>query len=96
MQKRAVLFIILFLFAFSFATACLWIYNLRLKQTLKKDLNTKIAKQGIDLQKYNKVKENLKRGLEEKYRADMISYKVVTKRLEQEQGNQPGQHKTAR
>lgn len=103
MQKRAVLFVSLFLFAFFSATACLWIYNLRLKQSLKKDLNTKISKQEIDLQQHNKLKEDLKRDLEEKYRADMISYKVVAKRLEQEQnkensltGKQPGQGRPTR
>ena len=91
MQKKAVLFSSLFLFALVSVSVYLWIYSLRLKGASKKYSNTKIAKQVADLQRHMKIKEDLKRSLEEKYRADMISSRAAAKRLEQMQdkGNNP-------
>jgi sensor histidine kinase regulating citrate/malate metabolism len=82
-QRKVVLAVSLLLFLFCAAGAYLWISNLRLKDSLKKALKTKAAKQGMDLQQHRELKEKLKKDLEEKYRADMISYQAVTKRLEQ-------------
>jgi hypothetical protein len=99
-QKKVVLFASLLLFILFSATAYLGISNLRLKEFLKKGLRTKITRQGADLQKHKKIKEGLKRGLEEKYRADMISSRVAAKRLKQEQARQgetkAGQEQKAR
>ncbi|MDD4894959.1 MAG: hypothetical protein PHW54_06590 [Candidatus Omnitrophica bacterium] len=88
MQKKVVLFVSLFSFVFLAVLAYFWISNLKLKESLKKDLKARIANQGKDLQRHRKIKEDLKRGLEEKYRADMISSRVVTKRLEQAQNKE--------
>ncbi len=53
--------------------------RLKLKQPLKKN---------IALQRYRQAEEDLKRDLEEKYRADLISYQVMVKRLELEKNKQ--------
>ncbi|MDD5560739.1 MAG: hypothetical protein PHT50_01205 [Candidatus Omnitrophica bacterium] len=90
MQRKVILVARLLLFVFCAAGVYLWVSNLRLKASLKKVLKTKVVKQGVELQQHKKLKEDLKKGLEEKYRADMISYQVVTKRLEQEQNKEKG------
>ncbi|MDD5129046.1 MAG: hypothetical protein PHO40_05285 [Candidatus Omnitrophica bacterium] len=88
MQKKVVLSVSLFLFVFIVVLAYLWISNLKLKESLKKDLKARITNQGKDLQKHRKIKEDIRRSLEEKYRADMVSSRVVTKRLEQAQNKE--------
>jgi sensor histidine kinase regulating citrate/malate metabolism len=87
-QKKVVLSVSLFLFVFIVVLAYLWISNLKLKESLKKDLKARITNQGKDLQKHRKIKEDIRRSLEEKYRADMVSSRVVTKRLEQAQNKE--------
>jgi len=52
-------------------------------QSLAKAVKIKEANIKIELsQQVNKEKENIKRNLEEKYRADQVSYKAMAKRLE--------------
>ncbi len=87
-RKRAVLFAGLLLFISASAAACLGFSNLRLKQSLRKDLNIKVVREELDLKRHKKVKEELKRRLEEKYRADMVSSRAASRRLEQEQSRQ--------
>lgn len=62
--------------------------NLRLRQALKETPRTERVERKIDLRQHRKLREDLKRDLEEKYRADMVSYRVMIKRLEQEKKRQ--------
>ena len=45
-------------------------------------------KKNTDLQGYQQEEVDLKKGLEEKYRADMVSYQVMVRRLELEKNKQ--------
>ena len=88
MQKKVVLATKLFLLLFCALGIYLLISNLILRQSLKKITKfAEIAKDKDSLQ-HKKLEEGIRRDLEEKYRADMVSYKVVAKRLEQEQNKQ--------
>ncbi|MDD5042556.1 MAG: hypothetical protein PHV40_02700 [Candidatus Omnitrophica bacterium] len=82
MQKKVILFFALVLLIFLLACVYLWVSRIRLKESLEKDLASRATHQGSDLKKLKKQKEKLKKAMEEKYRADMISYKAVEKRLE--------------
>lgn len=84
MRRKVVLAASFLLFIFCATAAYLWVSNLMLKDSLKKAVKTKVSRQEMDLERHKKIKEGLRRELEEKYRADMISYRAVTKRLEQE------------
>ncbi len=88
MQKRVVLVCGFILFMFLASGAYLWVSNIMLKASLKKDLKAKASRQGIDLKKHKKMKEDIRKKLEEKYRADMISYQAAKIRLEREKNNQ--------
>jgi len=84
-RKKAVLFAGLLLFISASAAAYLGFSNLRLKQFLRKDLNIKVVREELDLKKHKQVKEDLKRSLEEKYRADMVSSRAASIRLKQKE-----------
>jgi len=59
-----------------------------LRNSLKKiSYETALMKDKDSLQ-YKKLQDDIRRDMEEKYRADMISYQVVEKRLEQRKINQ--------
>jgi len=59
------------------------ISNVMLMNSLKKiSYETALMKDKDSLQ-YKKLQDDIRRDMEEKYRADMISYQVVEKRLEQ-------------
>lgn len=88
MQRKVVLAVSLLLSLFCCAAVYLWISNLRLKDSLKRAVKAKVYKEGVDLKQHKKLKESLRRDLEEKYRADMISYQAVQKRLEQKKVRQ--------
>ena len=45
-------------------------------------------KNNTDLQRYQQEETDLKKDLEEKYRADLISYQVMVRRLELEKNKQ--------
>jgi len=57
--------------------------NLILRESLKKISKATAIMKDKDSLQYKKLQEDTRRDMEEKYRADMISYKVVAKRLEQ-------------
>lgn len=63
----------------------LLVSNLRLKDILKKEMDSKTVNQDADLEKQRELKRELKKSLEEKYRADIVSYQVAAKRLKREQ-----------
>ncbi len=88
MQSKVVLVARLFLFVLCAAGVYLLISNLMLRESLKKISQEAVIIKDKDSQQHKKLEEDIRRDMEEKYRADMISYKVVTKRLEQEQNRQ--------
>jgi hypothetical protein len=59
-----------------------------LKASLNKDLEAKTLRQGVDLKKHKKMKDDLRKRMEEKYRADMVSYQAAKIRLEREKSKQ--------
>jgi len=87
-QNKVVLAVKAGLFLFFGLGVYLLISNLMLRQTLKKITKTAVTSKNQDAQKHKKIEEGIIRDMEEKYRADMISYQVVAKRLEQEQNRQ--------
>ena len=88
MQKKVVLAAQLLLFVFCGIGFYLLICNLMLKKSLGKISKEVVIAKDKDSYQHMKLKQDLRRDMEEKYRADMISYQVVTKRLEQEKNRQ--------
>ena len=88
MPRKAILVVKLFLCVFCGLGVYLLISNLMLRESLKKISKSVATMRNKDSEQHNKLREDIKRGLEEKYRADMISYQVVQKRLEQERNRQ--------
>ncbi|MDD5282342.1 MAG: hypothetical protein PHC37_06980 [Candidatus Omnitrophica bacterium] len=88
MQRKVILAVKLFLLIFCGIGGYLLISNLMLKESLKKITKAVTIVKNKDPQKHKKLEEDIRRKMEEKYRADMISYKVVMKRLKQEQDRQ--------
>ncbi len=78
----------LFLLVFFGVGVYLLISNLMLRDSLKKISKAAAIIKDKDSQQYKKLQENIRRDMEEKYRADMVSYQVVTRRLEQEKNRQ--------
>lgn len=78
----------LFLLVFFGIGVYLLISNLMLRDSLKKISKAAAIIKDKDSQQYKKLQENIRRDMEEKYRADMVSYQVVTRRLEQEKNRQ--------
>ena len=91
MQKKVVLVARLFLFVSAAMGIYFLISNLILRESLKKISRAAAIIKDKDSQQYKKLQEDIKRDMEEKYRADMISYQVVTKRLEQQKIKQETQ-----
>jgi len=87
-QRKFVLVARLFLFVFCGMGIYLLISNLMLRESLKKISKAAATIKDKDTQQYKKIEQGIRRDMEEKYRADMISYKVVTRRLEQEKNKQ--------
>lgn len=83
MERKVVSVARLLLFVFCGIGIYLLISNLILRESLKKMSKAAAIIKDKDSQQYKKLQEDIKRDMEEKYRADMISYQVVTKRLEQ-------------
>ena len=77
MRKSIVLILIILILVFC-GISILLIFS-KLKPPLKKN---------TDLQGYQQEEVDLKKGLEEKYRADMVSYQVMVRRLELEKNKQ--------
>ncbi len=90
MLKKALLFRLLF-FVFCVIGAYLLISNLILRNSLKKISKETAIIKDKDSEQHKKLQADIRRDMEEKYRADMISYQVVTKRLEQEKIKQEAQ-----
>ena len=88
MQKKAIFIAQSLLFIFCVIGVYLLISNLKLKKSFVEISKAVVITKDKDSQQYIKLEQDLKRGMEEKYRADMISYQVVTKRLEQEKNRQ--------
>lgn len=88
MQRKIILVARLFLFVFCGMGIYLLISNLMLRESLKKISQEAVIIKDKDSQQHKKLEEDIRRDMEEKYRADMISYQVVAKRLEQEQNRQ--------
>ncbi len=83
MQRKVVWLARLCLFVFCGMGIYFLISNFMLRNSLKKiSYETALMKDKDSLQ-YKKLQDNIRRDMEEKYRADMISYQVVEKRLEQ-------------
>jgi hypothetical protein len=82
-ERKVVSVARLLLFVFCGIGIYLLISNLILRESLKKMSKAAAIIKDKDSQQYKKLQEDIKRDMEEKYRADMISYQVVTKRLEQ-------------
>ncbi|MBL7130013.1 MAG: hypothetical protein ISS45_01180 [Candidatus Omnitrophica bacterium] len=87
MQRKVVLILILVLFLLCGMSIYLLRSNLSLKESLKEIPGTEEAKKKTSLER-KKLKEDLKRDLEEKYQADMVSYQAMIKRLELEKKKQ--------
>jgi len=82
-QRNAVWLVRLCLFVFCGMGIYFLISNFMLRNSLKKiSYETALMKDKDSLQ-YKKLQDDIRRDMEEKYRADMISYQVVEKRLEQ-------------
>ena len=88
MQRKVALFAKLVLFVFCGIGIYLLTSNLILRESLKKISKAAAIIKDKDSQQYKKLQEDIRRDMEEKYRADMISYQVVTKRLEQKKNRQ--------
>ncbi|MDD5505380.1 MAG: hypothetical protein PHR73_01310 [Candidatus Omnitrophica bacterium] len=88
MQRKFVLVARLLLFVFCGMGVYLLISNLMLRESLKKISKAAAAIKDKDTQQYKKIEQGIRRDMEEKYRADMISYQVVNRRLEQEKNRQ--------
>ncbi len=88
MQRKVVLVCGFILAVFCAAGVYLWVSNLMLKASLNKDLEAKTLRQGVDLKKHKKMKDDLRKRMEEKYRADMVSYQAAKIRLEREKSKQ--------
>jgi len=71
--------------------AYLLISNLVLRLTLKKVTKETSTVQDKKFRQQVNQEANMRREMEERYRADMISYQVVTKRLEMEQSKRRSQ-----
>ena len=80
----------LFLFVFCGICVYLLISNFMLKESLKKISRSAAIIKDKDSQQHKKLEEGIRSDMEEKYRADMVSYQVVVKRLEQEKNRQKG------
>ena len=78
MHKSTVLILIILILIFC-GLSVFFVFGFKPKQILKID---------AALQRDHQAEENLKRDLEEKYRADLISYQVMSKRLELEKNKQ--------
>ena len=91
MQRKVVLVARLFLFVSAAMGIYFLISNLILRESLKKISKAVAVIKDKDSQQNKKLQEDIRRDLEEKYRADMISYQVVTKRLEQKKIMQESQ-----
>lgn len=88
MQRKVVFVARLSLFLFCGAGVYLLISNWMLGESLKKISKSVSVIKDKDSQQYKKIQEDIRRDMEEKYRADMVSYQVVAKRLEQEKNRQ--------
>ncbi len=88
MKKKITLVVKLFLFVSCGLGAYLFISNLILRESLKKISKSAAIIKDKDSLQHKKLKEGIRMDMEEKYRADMISYQVVVKRLEQEKNRQ--------
>ncbi|MBU0547218.1 MAG: hypothetical protein KJ710_04415 [Candidatus Omnitrophica bacterium] len=88
MLKKVVLISRLFFLVFCGIGIFLLISNFMLRKSLQKISKSVAIIKDKDSQRHKKLQENIRSGMEEKYRADMISYRVVAKRLEQEQDRQ--------
>lgn len=88
MQRKAYLFARFFLFVSCGVGAYLLISNLMLRESLKNISKAAAIIKDKDSQQHKKLEDDIRRDIEEKYRADMISYQVVQKRLEQEKNRQ--------
>ena len=87
MQRKVVLILILLLFILCVMSIFLLRSNLSLKESLKEAPGSEETKKRVVLER-KKLKEDLKRDLEEKYQADMVSYQAMIKRLELEKKRQ--------
>jgi hypothetical protein len=96
-QKKAVSAVYLILFVSCGIVVYLLIRNLMLKKSLEGISTAAAAAKDKDSRQNIKVEQDIRRDMEEKYKADMISYQVVRKRLEQEKNRQrePEQKKEA-
>lgn len=84
MQRKVFVVARLLLFVFCGVGVYLLISNLMLRESLKKISKAAAVIKDKDTQQYKKLEQGIRRDMEEKYRADMISYQVVSRRLEQE------------
>ena len=91
MQRKIILVARLFLFVFCGMGVYFLISNLMLRESLKKISQEAVIIKDKDSQQHKKLEEDIRRDMEEKYRADMISYQVVAKRLEQKKIKQEPQ-----
>lgn len=95
MQKKALLAVQLIFFVSCGIGLYLLIRNLMLKKSLEGISKAAVAAKDKDSRQNIKVKHDIERDMEEKYKADMISYQVVRKRLEQEKNGGANQSKKA-
>ena len=86
-QKKIIFVLILLVLVVCAMSIYFLISNFRLRQSLKFS-QTGGAKKSVGAQQYQKLEQDLKRDLEEKYQADMVSYQAMIKRLDQEKNKQ--------
>lgn len=88
MQKKVALIARLFLFVFCAAGVYLLASNFILRKSLKNITQAEANKKDKDLERHKKLQDEQKKDLEERYQADMVSYKAMVKRLEREKNKQ--------
>lgn len=88
MQRKVYLVAKFFLFISCGIGAYLLISNLILRESLKNISKAAAIIKDKDSQQHKRIEKDIRSDIEEKYRADMISYQVVQKRLEQEKNRQ--------
>ncbi len=84
-QRKFFLVVRLLLFIFCGIGVSLLISNLMLRESLKKISKAAAIIKDKDSKQHKKLETDTRSGIEEKYRADMVSYKVVIKRLQQKE-----------
>ena len=89
-RRQGILVLVIFVF-FCFVTGYFLKTNLGFRKTIEKEVSLKEAKKELEFnQQLKVVREDLKKDLEEKYRADIVSSQALAKRLAGEQKKAAG------